>query len=164
MTSIVIAARDGILKGPDGEQYRMVRGRTLANAAHPAVAAYPDNWQPMVLDIDVPDPEEADPGHLEDDVAVELAELREEARRAEADAARYQEQLQAIAEGLESRGLIPPSADIDRQGWLIDTLFNFIDTALGADGHTMDGQLESVPDDVPPPAPARKRATPKAGT
>lgn len=158
MTEIVVATRDGVLRAPSGEQFRMVRGKTLANAAHPAIQAYPDNWMPMKLDIDVDDPEVADPGHLEDDVAVELAELREDAKRSEADAARYQEQLQEIANVIDSRGLVPLNYDTETPGWLAGLVAHLLDTGTAAPRE----QVSPAADDVPPPPAPRKRSVPKA--
>lgn len=145
MTSIVIATRDGILTAPSGEKFRMVRGKTLADARHPAVAAYPDNWMPVEVDISVDDPEQADPGQLEDDFATELAE-------ATAEAEEYRAQLVAITDVLMSRGMVPAGTDTDKPGWLAEAVTVALDTLIHAPHDS-----GSEPDDVPPPPAPRKR-------
>lgn len=141
MTEIVMACRDGILRAPSGEQFRLVRGKTLADARHPAVVANPDTFMPVQVDISV---EDTDPGYLEDDVAVELAELREKAEAAEAEANDYRAQLVTIADLVMAAGRVPPGTDTDRPGWLADVIRAIVAEAPVA-----------LPDEVPPP---RKRA------
>lgn len=138
MTEIVVASRAGILRAPDGEQFRLVPGKTLADARHPGVLANPDSFMPVEVELSVDDPEESDPRRLED---------------AETEAESLRQVLTTISDGLEVRALIPEGTDTAKSGWLVETLFAFIDTAISADGHTMDGQLEAVP----PPAPRPRK-------
>jgi len=155
MTEIVVACRDGILRAPDGTQYRMVRGKTLADGKHPAVLANPDSFMPVEVELSL---EDVDPGHLEDAVAVDLAELREDAKRAEVTSEVYRVQLVRIADELMSRGLIPSTQATDYVGWLVDAVRNCLDLMTSADGHAMDGKMaEAVTDDVPPPRPRKPR-------
>jgi hypothetical protein len=53
--SIVIARRNGVLHGPDGERYPVRSGRTLADADHPVVALYPKVWVPVNITLRTPD-------------------------------------------------------------------------------------------------------------
>lgn len=141
MTEIVVATRDGILRAPDGTQTRMVRGRTLADARHPAVRANPDDFGPVHIELNH---EEADPGHLEDDFAVELSEARGEARRAAEVAEEYRRQLTTIADVIMAAGLVAPGAETDRPGWVAESVRHVVELLTGA-------PEAAVEDDVPPP-------------
>lgn len=134
MTQIVVASRDGILRAPDGTQYRMVRGRTLADARHPAVQASPNDFMPVEVELthDEPETEQAE----------DLVEVR-----AEADG--YRAQLAAIHEGLSVRGVIPADLDISSEGWLANLIFTLVDRQPAAPAVTED-------EPAPAPRPARK--------
>lgn len=154
MTEIVVASRDGILRAPDGTQYRMVRGKTLADARHPGVLANPNDFMPVAVELSM---EDADPGYLEDDIAVELAELREKAAHAEsaeADAREYKAQLVAIADTLRKRNAIPVDVDTDKPGWVADCVSRALAPAS-------DPGPAPADDDVPPPAATRKPRAPR---
>lgn len=47
MSEVVIARRNGVLTGPEGERIAIRAGRTLADADHPVVALYPKVWIPV---------------------------------------------------------------------------------------------------------------------
>jgi hypothetical protein len=146
MTEIVVASRDGILRAPNGEQFRLVRGKTLADARHPAVQAYPDNFMPMRVELSM---EDADPGHLEDAFSTELAEAKEDARQATEAAEEYRAQLVAITDVLMARGGVPADVDTDEPGWLAKAVGRALDATAPADDEP-----------VPPPAAARTRKPP----
>lgn len=141
MTEIVVATRDGILRAPDGTQTRMVRGRTLADARHPAVRANPNDFGPVHIELNH---EEADPGHLEDDCAAELAEAKEDARRAAEAAEGYRHQLTTIADTITAAGLVAPGVDTDQPGWVAESVRHVVELLSGA-------PEVAAPDDVPPP-------------
>jgi hypothetical protein len=111
MIELLIARRDGVIKGSDGALYRTVRGRTLAEAAHPAVKAAPQAFMPVRIDLAA---EAADPGHLEDDFAEELAAVTTERDTAIGH-------LTVIRTMLDERGLLD-GVDTGREGWLVERL------------------------------------------
>jgi len=116
VTSIVVSKRDGIAKAPDGTKYRVARGKTLADARHPVVEAYPNDWVPMVVDLSVEDGERA---HSAVDEAA-LEELRSDLAEAEELAEHRGAELLRLAQGIEGLGYELP-ADADRYpGWLTD--------------------------------------------
>lgn len=110
---IVVARRDGLMVAPDGTKYRLARGRTLADARHPAVIAYPDSFTPMHVELAYDGPEEP----TDDDA------------RQEVDG--YRAQLAAIAAGLIQRDLIPDGYDTGREGWLAGLIFELLDAPAG---------------------------------
>lgn len=101
MTSIVIATRSGLARHPDGGQFRLVRGKTLADARHPLVTAYPELFAPHTVDLPVDEPE--------------------------ADQGGYRAQLAAIAEGLHERSLVPADVDTEAEGWLATLVLGLVD-------------------------------------
>lgn len=129
-----IATRDGVIRNPEsGEQYRIVKGRTLGHPGHPAVAAYPENWHPLDIELDVPD---ADPEADGD-------------ARAEADG--YREQLAAIVELLRERELVGfAGVSADHEGWLVETLRAVLDAS------TVSEPAEPSDEPVAAPRTARK--------
>jgi hypothetical protein len=151
MTNIVCASRDGVLRAPNGEQFRMVRGRTLADARHPAVVANPDAFMPVQVELSI---EDADPGHLEDYFAVEQAELEEKLQQAEAEATAYRAQLVTIADIVMAAGRVSPGTDTDQPGWLAETI-----RTMAAHTHPTLATSDAE-DDVPPPR-TRAPRTPK---
>jgi hypothetical protein len=150
-----IATRDGIIRNPEsGEQFRIVKGRTLGHPKHPAVAAFPENWHPLDIELDA---EDVDP-----DAPAEATQLAGELHDARNEADGYREQLAAIVELLRERELIGFSGiDADHEGWLVETLRAVLEAAYVA-GPEADAPAELDPtpvlDDEPvaPPAPARK--------
>lgn len=118
MTELVVARRDGILTAPDGTKYRLARGKTLADARHPAVAASPQSFAPMKIELSVED-DEPSPAAASD-ASEELAEVE-----SERDA--YREQLVVIAAGLADRGVTLPLEDERSPGWLADAVFAALD-------------------------------------
>ena len=153
MTEIVIASRDVTLWDPDTrEGFRLVRGRTLADARHACVRAYPDNWSPITVDLSVED----------DTVSRETAQQADEAAsqmagelydaRTEADG--YRATLASIVELLNDRNLIAPTGiDADHEGWLVEVLREVL-PASGGSAAALPAEPEQVEDD-PIPAPAR---------
>jgi hypothetical protein len=57
---IVIARRNGAVRGPDGERIVIRAGRTVADADHPVVAAYPRAWTPVTVALTTPRGEGSD--------------------------------------------------------------------------------------------------------
>jgi hypothetical protein len=154
MTSIVVSRRDGILRAPDGTKYRVARGKTLAEADHPAVLANPGDWVPMVVALVVDGREPSDAGvpashervaQLENDVA----ELEETLAGRDAELAR-------LAEGLAGLSVDLPAEDDREPGWLVDLVLDEIVTARA------DPRWSAKPEPlaaVAPPKP-RKRTGP----
>lgn len=118
MTEIMVSKRDGIAKGPDGTKYRVARGKTLADAAHPVVVAYPNDWQPIRVELSVPgggSTATPDTAAL-DELRNEVAELEGMAELAEVRGA----ELLRLADGLADRGFALPAEDEREPGWLVD--------------------------------------------
>ena len=119
MTEIVVATRDGVLKAPDGTLFRLYRGKTLADARHPAVVNSPESWTPMHVELPVegaPEGGGAAPAAPERDA--ELDELRNDLAEAEELAEHRGMELQRLADGLRERGHEP--AGEQRPGWVVD--------------------------------------------
>lgn len=125
MTEIVVAYRDGILTAPNGEKFRLVRGKTLADARHPGVRMRPESWGPMVVELSVDDPEDGS------DTDARIDELRASVEQAEEVATNYRKQLAAVADVLGTRGLMPADAGI-REGWLAEAVAAAIDGSAAA--------------------------------
>lgn len=120
MTEIYVAATSGVLRAPSGTLFRLHAGKTLADGRHEAVTGSPESWQPMTVELSVDDGrEQADPGHLEDDFAEELAAVEEERDR-----------LLAILSGVvavfDERGLLP-TVGRDADGWLVISIAKTLD-------------------------------------
>lgn len=123
MTDVVIATRSGIVTAPDGTKHRLVRGKTLADARHPAAVAFPEMFAQHTIDLPYAGPDDAeaaDPGHLEDSVAEELAEI-------EAERDGYRQQLATIVDAVTVRGLMPADVDMSVEGWLVGVLSELLD-------------------------------------
>lgn len=142
MTQLVIARRDGILREPDGTQHRLYRGRTLADARHPAVVNVPDSWMPVTVDLPVEDTSLGEAG-------ADTAELRARLGDAEAAAESYRVQLARVVALLEERGYMP--ADTNREGWLVDAIAEAFDE-LEADDEPA-APAVAPESDAPAPAP-----------
>jgi hypothetical protein len=143
MTEILIATRDTVLVTPGtGEKFRLIRGRTLADARHPAAAAYPDNFMPVEVELGYDGPDNSDDENASDVIEEYRAELAE--ARATADS--YRAQLTRIVDELRSRGLMPQSINTDREGWLAEAVASALDAP--------------VPDEpvLPPAKPAARTA------
>lgn len=127
MTNLMVARRDGTLLNKEtGERYRLVRGKTLADADHPAVVANPDAFMPMTVDLRSDSEEAADA-----DTRV-LDDVRASLEQAQGDAERYREQLAVIADGLAARGLVDELTDTSYEGWLSAVVFGAIDQGTAA--------------------------------
>ena len=121
MTGIVVSRRDGIATAPDGTKYRVHRGRTLADARHPLVAAWPNDWTPMTVDLTVDgDPSPGAP------TPAELEQLRDDLAEAEEAAEDALAQLATIAAGLAERGYELPAEDEREPGWLAGAVLELI--------------------------------------
>jgi hypothetical protein len=160
MSDIVVAIKDGILTGPDGIKHRLVRGKTLAHASHPAVALNPRAFAPMVIHI-------VDEAAAAPEVDAEATQIAGELHDARAEADGYRDQLAALAELVVARGL-PEHFGItpDHQGWLVEVVEHALDeTDQGAPRDEGDVSRETSPEVEPepitPPRGARKSATPR---
>lgn len=166
MTEIVVSKRDGIATEPNGTKHRVARGKTLADARHPLVVAYPGDWLPMEVALSMPDGVPAGaPSHAEllrrdnDDIA----RLGDELAEAEGAAEGYRKQLSAVVDVLAKHDLVPADAGA-RDGWLAEA----VEAALAKQREGLaPGELpvdEPLPATVAPPKPPRaaKRAAPRA--
>lgn len=147
MTGLWIATRDGVIANPEsGEKFRIVKGRTLGDPRHPAVAAYPENWHPLDIELTVDDP---DP-----DAEGEATQLAGELHDARNEADGYREQLAAIAQLVADRGLVDRfGVQPDHEGWLVELL----GLALDNPGEPEDEPAEQVDGDEPVAAPRTTR-------
>jgi len=122
MTQIVVSKRDGIVRAPDGTKHRVARGKTLADARHPVVEAYPNDWVPMVVELSVDDDGSAAtlPGMDATEREELIDELRSDVAEAEEVAEHRGAELVRLAEALEGFGYTLPAEDDRRPGWLVD--------------------------------------------
>jgi hypothetical protein len=152
MTEIVVAYRDGILTAPNGEKFRLVRGKTLADARHPGVRMRPESWGPVVveLSVDEPEAEGSEPDARIDELIAELAEANSERDR-------FGGYLSAIAEALAERGLVPAEGT-DQQGWLVAAVVAGLDRGTTGDVVPEEGGSVRPPRGARP----RKQAKPAA--
>lgn len=139
MTNIVVAYRDGILTAPNGEKFRMVRGKTLADARHPAVQMRPESWGPMVVELSVDEPD------ADGEPDTRVAELLQALGAAQSEADDYRRQLAAVVVVLTSRGLAPEHAETAVEGWLARAVTAAID------------ERAASPEPVKPPRGGRTR-------
>jgi hypothetical protein len=157
MTAIVVSRRDGVLRAPDGTKYRVARGKTLAEADHPAVLANPGDWVPMVITLtvagrpDLPAGDELTPsGALQPEVVERLSRMEDELAELEETLAQRDAELTRLADGYASLGHTLPVEEDREPGWLVDLVLHDLTvshpTALAA---------------IAPPKP-RKRAAPPA--
>jgi hypothetical protein len=145
MTQIMVAQRSGILRAPDGKQYRLVRGQTLADGRHPAVTGSPASWRPMHVELAVDDSADCPPDGF--DQSDQIAELEETAEQ-------YRSALQAVADLLDERGLLA-GVDREQEGWLLDRLGELLPPGDPADV----APVPAAP--KPPHAPAAQLADPE---
>lgn len=157
MTEIVVSRRDGILRAPDGTKHRVARGKTLAEADHPAVLANPRDWVPMVVELTTGTSGDAEgvphpPCAAQDD----LAELEETLAARDAE-------LTRLAEGLADLGVRLPAEDGRKPGWLVDLALDaFVDaqaTHFKGAG-VIDAEPEPAPAPIAPPKPRKRTAPP----
>lgn len=157
MTEIVVARRDGTLKGPDGVRHRLVKGKTLADADHPAVVENPDAFMPVTIALqsegggNFPVPEDG------------VEDLRDQLAEVEETAERYRAQLAGIVEGLRARGLVDEKTDTSYEGWLSAVLFGAIDRTAHATPTVAEVPTETEPLKTPR-APRRRPASAGAGS
>jgi hypothetical protein len=164
MIGIVISRRDGVVKAPDGTQFRVHRGKTLAHAAHPVVMAYPNDWMPVTIDLAVNGPGDEDVRQdYKEDVTVLMAkldELRNELAEVEDLAESRGAELARLADTLAARGVDLPDEDDREPGWLVDLVFAWMDRPLPGDAAAgADAEPDVTPHgpDEPAPRPPRKR-------
>lgn len=142
MTNLFVSKRDGVVTAPDGTKHRVFRGKTLAEAGHPIVEAYPGDWHPMEVHLSAPGgthAEQLQGGNDLDELRNELAEVEELAERRGAE-------LQRLAEILAARGYVPTEDEAAVQGWVVDLAVRALDA-------------DATPAVRPPRAPRGKRAT-----
>ncbi len=158
MTQIVVSRRDGILRAPDGTRWRIARGKTLADARHPAVLANPGDWVPMEVTLTV---EGADPAVGDSDRDTTLDELRsalEDGRNEQAELeetlAQRDAEFSRLVAGLAELGVWIPEEDDRRPGWLVDLALE----AAGAGFNALKNQVSEPT--IAPPKP-RKRTAPR---
>lgn len=134
--SLVIATRNGTVTGPDKANWRLVRGKTIADSRHPVVVAYPENWMALEVELSVEgDTEAADEG---------AALLREQVEE-------YGAALMKISTALREGGhLDNTTANITADEVAVTVLALLAPTEI------------SLRAPVAPPTPPRKRAAPKA--
>jgi hypothetical protein len=179
MTQIVVSRRDGILRAPDGTRHRVARGKTLAEADHPAVLANPGDWSPMVVTLthdERPAPVATVGGivagggsHAEEcQHENDVAELEETLAQRDAE-------LTRLAEGLHTLGVRLPAEDDRRPGWLVDLALDALANAVasppaptGFDQAQPAGANPVAPlregGVIAPPKPPRKRVAPPLTT
>ena len=145
MTQIMVAQRSGILRAPDGKQYRLVRGQTLADGRHPAVTGSPASWRPMHVELAVDDSADCPPDGF--DQSDQIAELEETVEQ-------YRSALQAVADLLDERGLLA-GVDREQEGWLIERLGELLPPGDPVDV----APVPAAP--TPPHAPAVQLADPE---
>jgi len=169
---IVVSRRDGILRAPDGTQYRIARGKTLADAEHPAVVANPGDWVPMVitLAVDRPAGEGVPQGSA---AAAEIDELNGQVTELEETLGQRDEELGRLALGLGELGIEVPDEADRTPGWLVDLVLATLaerDTVAaygkGRDDEAAGADLPAVAASPPSVAPRtpRKRAVPPLTT
>ncbi|MET0419006.1 MAG: hypothetical protein ABW022_23585 [Actinoplanes sp.] len=165
MTKIVVSRRDGILRAPDGTKYRIARGRTLAEADHPAVVANPGDWVPMVVTLTVADRPEAEQrpaaegSHAE--LIAQLEDAQGEAQAAEDEAEHLRSEMNRLAEGLAAAGITLPAEDDREPGWLVDLALEAVGAGLNALKEQVAPAARSGFDDPQPATPEQAPSPPK---
>lgn len=134
---LVIATRSGTVTAPDGTLTAITRGRTVADAQHPAVLVDPRNWMPFEVELKVDDAEE---GRAPDDAGDLVAE--------------YGQALDRIAEAFRAAGLLPVDVPV--------TASELADLVVAGIESDDEPEAADQPPVVAPPAPPRKRTAPKA--
>jgi hypothetical protein len=149
VTSIVVSKRDGIVKAPDGTKYRVARGKTLADARHPVVEAYPHDWVPMVVALSVEDGAPGSATANSDDLHDRLGQAENDLAEVEELAEHRGAELVRLAEGLAGFGYDLPAEADRRPGWLVD---------LVLDALPVRAATASLPLDAPAPHSATEAA------
>jgi hypothetical protein len=164
---IVVSRRDGILTAPDGTKYRIARGKTLADADHPAVIANPRDWVPMVISLSVGDrPDDGEPPHGSS--SERLAKAESDVVELEETLDRLTDELSRLAQGLEGAGVELPAEEEWSPGWLVDLVLTVVragSIALRAadDEPEPVDIVEQLAPPIAPPKP-RKRTSPPLTT
>jgi hypothetical protein len=167
---IVVSRRDGILTAPDGTKHRVARGKTLADADHPAVLANPRDWVPMVVTLTLGDRPRA--GDLDTPLGAQherVVQLENDVTELEETLAARDAELIRLADQLAARGVELPAEDDREPGWLVDLVFEWMDR-FGTAAYGKGRDDEAAADPVAPPAAVlapprpRKRALPPLTT
>lgn len=160
MTEIVIATRDATLRDPiTGEGWRIVRGRTLADARHPCVTEYPNNWDKVTVDLGVESDDVSRETAAEADA--EATQLAGELHDARTEADSYRDTLAAIADELKARGLVERfGVQPDHEGWLVELVRLALDNPGEPEPETAAADVEPVAAPVRPARKARAKAAP----
>lgn len=146
MTELFVSKRDGVARAPDGTQYRVHRGKTLADGRHPVVVAYPGDWMPVEVHLSMPsETPEAPPARAADaEVFATLEELRNELAEVEDLAESRGAELQRLADGLAAAGIELPAEGDREAGWLVNKVLDVVATWLRDNGHPADVPVEPV--------------------
>lgn len=171
---IVVSRRDGILTAPDGTKHRVARGKTLADADHPAVLANPRDWVPMVVTLTLDDGDRPErsaatlPGDLDTPLGVQheqIVQLENDLAELEETLAARDAELTRLAEGLAELGVKLPAEDDREPGWLVDLVLDAIVSAQATHFREV-GIVPAAPEPAPPIAPPkpRKRTAPPLTT
>ncbi len=147
MTGIVVSRRDGILRAPDGTKHRVARGKTLADADHPAVLANPQDWIPMTVALTVADRPEAPSGAEVPATHEQVAQFENDVAELEETLAQRDAEFVRLVDGLSAAGVTLPAEDDRRAGWVVDLVLDTLGR-LGSDS------LPSFIEDPEPPQPA----------
>ncbi len=154
MTQIVVSKRDGIVRAPDGTRHRVHRGKTLADATHPVVVAYPNDWTPMHVELAVPGGESPGTQHEQ------VAQLENDVAELEETNGMLVASLTAVSELLDQHGELPP-IDERGDGWLVEAVRTTLANAYGRGRNDATGRTPAPePDDVQ--APRAPRAVKRA--
>lgn len=159
MTGIVVSKRDGIAKAPDGTQHRVYRGKTLADAQHPVVLAYPGDWLPMEVHLSVPGGETEPAAPAGDaQVLATLEELRNELAEATELAEDAVQEFERLQRALAANGVALPAEDARETGWLVDLVIDVVETWRSDNASAVDvTPLDAEPETAVAPRPPRKR-------
>lgn len=146
MTSkVVVARKNGLLAGPDGSRIRITRGKTYADAGHPAVVEFPEAWADLPVTLTAAGPE---PIGAPDSVAPGLVgDLQARIDELEDTAAAYREQLTRMAGLMIERGYVTGETDTESDGWLVRLMTAVLD------------QVGATPEATPDAAPAARHVT-----
>lgn len=154
MTKIVVSKRDGIVRAPDGTKHRVARGKTLADARHPVVEAYPNDWSPMVVALAVDDPD-GDTVLSVSDAHERLVQLENDLAEIEEVAEHRGRELLRLAEALDEGGLVPDPRP-SHNGWLVDLVLELLPLSAAAPSSTDEQAV------IAPSRAARKPRVPRA--
>jgi hypothetical protein len=144
-SKVVVARKNGLLAGPDGSRIRITRGKTYADAGHPAVTEFPEAWAdlPVTLAADGPAPQ----GEQDSGAPGLVADLQARIEELEETAGGYREQLQRMAQLMIERGYVTDETNTQSDGWLVRLVTAVLD------------RLGGTPDASPDSAPAARHVT-----